>query len=50
MKKSKLSKKLQHVQFEQKKGTRKWNGAQSCAQEDKQIKEKPDVKWNKREL
>ena len=27
--------------------TRKWNGAKSCVQEDKQIKEKPDVKWNK---
>ena len=29
------------------KGTRKWNGAKSCVQVVKQIKEKPAVKWKK---
>ena len=33
--------------LETKKGTRKYNGAKSCAQGDKTFKEKPDAKWNK---
>jgi hypothetical protein len=39
--------KLQNVQLEEKWGTRN-NGVKSCVQGDKQIKEKLDVKWNKR--
>ena len=39
--------KLQNVQFEEKRVTWKQFGAKSSVQEDKQIKEKPDVKWNK---
>lgn len=38
--------KIQNAQFKEKWGTRKWNGAKSCVQEDKQIKEKL-VSWNK---
>ena len=34
--------KLQNVNFEEKKNTKKWNGAKFCVQGDKQIK-----KWNK---
>lgn len=39
--------KIQNAQFKEKWGTRKWNGAKSCVQGDKQIKEKLDVRWNK---
>ena len=39
--------KIQNIHIEEKGGTRKWNGAKSCIQGDKQIKEKPDIKWNK---
>ena len=35
--------KIQNVQFEEKRSTRKWNGAKSCVQGDKRIK-----KWNKK--
>lgn len=34
--------KLQNVNFDEKKSTRKWNGTKSCVQGDKQIK-----KWKK---
>ena len=34
---------MTNVQFEEKRSTRKYNGAQSCVQGDK----KPDAKWNK---
>ena len=34
--------KIQNVQFKELKGTRKWKGAKSCAQGNKQMKEKPD--------
>jgi hypothetical protein len=39
--------KKQNVQFKEKWGTRKWSGAISCVQGDKQIKEKLNVRWNK---
>ena len=35
------------MQFKEKRGTRKWNGAKSCVQGDDHIKEKSDAKWNK---
>lgn len=35
--------KTQNVQFEEKGGTRNWNGAKSCTQGNKQIKEKPNA-------
>jgi hypothetical protein len=47
MERSKLSKeKIQIVQFEEKKNTRKYNEAKSSAQGDKKFKEKPGAKWN----
>ena len=39
--------KLQNTQFAEKRSTRKCDGAESCAQGDKQIKEKPDAKGSK---
>jgi hypothetical protein len=49
MKISKLrkEKKIQNVQLEEKRDTRKLNRAKSCVQRDKKIKEKPVAKWNK---
>ena len=38
---------IQNVQFEKKGGTRKWNEAKSRVKGDKQIKEKPDIIWDK---
>ena len=40
--KRQAGKKIKNVQFEEKRGTRKWNRAKSCVQGDKWIK-----KWNK---
>ena len=40
--------KTQNAQFEEKRGIRNWNGAKACIQGNKQIKEKPNVKWKKR--
>ena len=43
--------KIQNVQIKEKKGTGKWNGAKSRIQpikENKHIKEKHDVEWDKR--
>lgn len=42
--------KTQNVQFEEKRGTRNWSGAKSCTQGNKQIKEKPNAKWKKKEV
>lgn len=39
---------MHNVHFEEKGGQGKYNRAKSCVQENKQIKEKPDTKWNKR--
>ena len=39
--------KTQNVHCEEKRGTRKCNGAKSCAQAGKKCKEKPDAKWYK---
>ena len=38
---------LKNVQFEEKRGTRKYNGAKASAQGDTKFKDNPDVKWNK---
>lgn len=46
MKNRKDKKKIQHVQFEKKKGARKFNTrAQACAERDKKML---NAKWNKR--
>ena len=37
----------QNVQFEEKRSTRSYNGANSCAQGDERFKDKPGVKRNK---
>ena len=39
--------KIQNVQFEEKRSTRKGNGAKSSTQRDKKFKENPNAKWNK---
>ena len=39
--------KRQNVQFEEKRSTRSYNGANSCAQGDERFKDKPGVKRNK---
>ena len=46
MKRSKLGKKKKtpNIQFEEKRNTRKCNGAELCAGGDKEIEEKPDAK------
>lgn len=40
---------IQNVQLEEKRSTRKHNGAKFNAQGDKKFKEKPEAEWNKRE-
>ena len=48
MKRSKLRKeKIQNVQFEEKRSTRRCNGARTSAQGNKMFKEKSSAKWNK---
>jgi hypothetical protein len=39
--------KSQSIEFEGKRDIRNWNATQSCVQDDKKVKEKPDVKCNK---
>ena len=44
MKRSRLSEEsYKNVQFKEKGGIKKWNGAKSCVQGDKQIKENSDI-------
>jgi len=45
-KKKKNKKKTQNVQCEEKRGTRKYNGAKSRTR-DEIFKDKPNAKWNK---
>lgn len=40
---------IQNVQLEEKRSTRKYNGAKFNAQGDKKFKGKPEAEWNKRE-
>ena len=39
--------KMQNAQFKEKGDARKQDGAKSCVQGDKQMKENPDVEWKK---
>lgn len=38
---------IENAQFEEKRSTRKYNGANSCAHGDKRFKENPNTKCNK---